>query len=520
MRKITEILRLKHEAGLTHRQIARSCGVGRTTVATYLARAAAAGIGWPLPADMDEAQLQARLLGQVLPAGTATRPLPDMAKVHRQLRRRHVTLQLLWEEYRVIHPEGYGYTQFCEHYNRWKAPLDVTLRQRHIAGEKTFLDWGGDTLSWMDGSTGAVHRAYLFVAVLGASDYTFVEAFADQQLPCWIDGHIHAVEYFGGCTRLWVPDNAKTGVTRACYYEPEIHRTYQELADHYGVAILPTRTHAPRDKAKVENAVLIAERRILAPLRDQTFFSLGELNTGIRTCLAQINQRPFQKIPGSRQELFQALDQPELKPLPTHRYQIGAWSRAKADIDYHIQVDWHFYSVPYQLTQQTVDVRLTDRTVEIFRQGRRVALHRRSHQRGDHTTDPAHRPKSHNKHLEWSPGRLLHWAGQVGPDCAQVVAHILAGKPHAEQGYRACLGIMHLARGYGEPRLEAACHRAVALDVCNYRSLQSILKNKLDQQPLATHSPQPCTPGPVHDNIRGHAYYQTLQHPTGENMPC
>ena len=231
---------------------------------------------------MDEEQLQARLFGEVAAASTPTRPLPDMATVHRQLRRRHVTLQLLWEEYRQTYPDGYGYTQFCEHYKRWKAPLEVTLRQRHIAGEKTFLDWGGDTLSWIDAATGETQRAYLFVAVLGASNYTYAEAFADQKLACWIDGHIHAVEYFGGCTRLCVPDNAKTGVIKPCYYEPEIHHAYQELADHYGVAILPTRTHAPRDKAKVETAVLIAARRILAPLRDQTFFSLGELNSATR----------------------------------------------------------------------------------------------------------------------------------------------------------------------------------------------------------------------------------------------
>jgi transposase len=271
MRKIAEILRLKHQAGLSNRQIGSSCGVGHPTVSKYLSRAAAAGIGWPLPADMHEEQLHRRLFPESGAEPCASRPLPDMEAVHRQLHRPHVTLQLLWEEYREAHPSGYGYTQFCEHYKRWKAPLSVTLRQHHVAGEKTFLDWAGKTAYWIDHDSGQKHPAFLFVAVLGASDYSFVTACADQRLPCWIDAHIQMVEFYGGVTRLWVPDNAKTGVDKACYYEPQIHQSYQELADHYGTAILPTRTYAPRDKAKVENAVLIAERRILARLRDQTF---------------------------------------------------------------------------------------------------------------------------------------------------------------------------------------------------------------------------------------------------------
>lgn len=516
MRKIREILRLQQEAGLSEREIARSSGVGRTTVANYLKRAAAAGIGWPVPAELDDEQLYARLFPEIPTVSTTARPLPDMAKVHQEVRRPHVTLQLLWEEYRGAYPEGYGYTQFCEHYKRWKAPLGVTLRQHHVAGEKTFLDWAGDALTVVDASTGEAQSAYLFVAVLGASDYLFAEALANQKLDSWIEAHIHAVEYFGGCTRLWVPDNAKTGVTKACYYEPEIHRTYQELADHYGVAILPTRTYAARDKAKVENAVLIAYRRILARLRDQTFFSLGDLNQAIRQALTQINQCPFQKLPGSRQTLFETLDRPYLRPLPEHRYQLGQWSVAKVNIDYHIQVDWHFYSVPYPLAQQQVEVRRSARTVEIYRQGQRVATHPRSWQRARYTTDPAHRPKSHQKHLEWTPGRLIDWAGEIGPECAQVVTQILASRPHPEQGYRACLGLMRLARSVGHQRMEAACRRAAALDVGTYKSIRSILHNKLDQQPLPTQIAQTTEAAPDHDNIRGHDYYQALPQTTEE----
>ena len=513
MRKTSEILRLKHEVGLSRRQIACSLGLTHPTVSKYLESARAAGLTWPLPEDLDEDRLHQLLFPEaddLVEPSRPARPLPDMADIHKALRRKHVTLQLLWEEYRAEHPDGYSYTQFCEHYNRWKAPLDVTLRQRHIAGEKTFLDWAGKTLRWRHPETGQDHPAYLFVAVLGASDYVFAEASADQKLDAWVETHIHMGDFYGGVTRLWIPDNAKTGVVKPCYYEPKIHRTYQELADHYGVAILPTRTHAPKDKAKVENAVLHAERRILARLGDQDFFSIGAVNVAIRTCLKELNARPFQKMAGSRLELFEELDQPALQPLPSHRYQLGEWRTAKANIDYHVQVDWHCYSVPYQLTQQTIEVRLSARTVELFHKGRRVAAHRRSRVKGGFTTDPAHRPKAHAKHLNWSPGRLIDWARTVGPQCAQVVSHIFAHKPHPEQGYRSCMGILRLATGYGDERLEAACRRALALDVISYQSIKSILKTKLDQQPLPLEEERRVTVAD-HDNIRGQAYYQTQE---------
>ena len=511
MRKTTEILRLKHEVGLTHRQIARSCGLSHPTVSKYLERAQHAGLGWPLPENVDEEHLQALLFPAAEDGSRPSRPLPDMEYIHKELRRAHVTRHLLWEEYRADHADGYSYTQFCEHYRRWKAPLEVTLRQRHLAGEKTFLDWAGKTLSWTDKATGEIHPAYLFVAVLGASNYTFAETFADQQLPAWLDAHIHAVEFFGGVTKLWIPDNAKTGVHKPCYYEPQINDSYQDLADHYGTAILPTRTYAARDKAKVEHAVLNAERRIMARLRNLTFFSLGELNDAVRRCLSELNARSFQKMSGSRSVLFKELDQPVLRSLPAHRYELGAWRQAKVNIDYHVQVDWHCYSVPYSLTQQQVEVRLSARTVEIFHKGRRVAAQARSRARHGFTTDPAHRPKSHQKHLAWTPSRLIDWARTIGPQCSQAVSDILQRKPHPEQGYRACLGMMRLGRDYGHERMEAACRRALALDACSYRSIRSILKTKLDQQPLPGQNTPLVPPVSTHDNIRGEAYYQETE---------
>jgi len=508
MRKLKEMLRLKHQAALTDRQIGRSLGLSHTTVSTYLQRAAEAGVSWPLAEEMEEEQLQALLVGSSCQPSSPSRPLPEMDYLHQELKRKGVTLQLLWEEYRAQHPSGYGYTQFCEYYGRWKKKLSPVLRQRYIAGEKTLVDWAGATIPWHNTTEKQEKEAFLFIGVLGASNYTFAEAFPNQQLDHWIEAHIHTFEFFGGVSPVLVPDNPRTGVHRACYYEPELNRTYAEMAAHYGTVVIPTRPYAPRDKAKAESAVLHAERRLLAALRDQTFFGVGQINTALRPLLAQLNARPFQKMEGSRRSLFEKLDQPALQPLPSHRYQIGYWREARANIDYHVQVDWHAYSVPSCLTQQTVEVRLSVRTVEIFHQGRRVALHTRSFERGGFTTDPAHRPKAHQHHLEWTPSRLIDWGNTLGPYTGQAVRALLKSKPHPEQGYRACLGLIRLARDYGRERMEAACRRALHLHSVSYKSVQSILKRRLDQQPLPT-APSRSVPPSSHANLRGARYYQT-----------
>ena len=508
MRKTKEILRLKHELGLTNRQIAASLHLSHTCVGQYLRRIRQAGIGWPLPEPLDEDQLRQLLLAAQKPPPESKRYLPPLDEVHRELRRKGVTLQLVWEEYHRAHPDGYGHTQFWEYYRRFCAQLDPALRQAHPAGERMFVDWAGLTIPLVDPQTGQSRPAHLFVAVLGASNYTYTEAFENTQLPSWIEAHVHAWEFFGGVARLTVPDNPKTAVTHACRYEPELNTSYQELAAHYGTVILPARARKPQDKAKVEAAVQHAERRILAVLRDQRFFSLAELNTAIRRELHVLNERPFQKLPGSRATLFAELDQPALQPVPATRYELALWRKAKANIDYHVQVDWHNYSVPYRLTHQPVEVRLTARTVEVFHRGQRVALHQRSHQPGGFTTDPAHRPKAHQRHLDWTPARLIGWAqNQVGPQCAAAVSYILEHKPHPEQGYRSCLGLMRLSRHHGRPRLEQACQRALLLEVCSYRSIKSILDTKLETQPLPA---QPASPVALvtHDNLRGAPYYQ------------
>jgi transposase len=520
MRKAREILRLKYEMGLGVRLIARSLRISHGTVVNYLQRAETAGVTWPLPEELNEEQLQNLLFSSQRPPDEARRALPDMAEVHKELRgKRHckgITLQLLWEEYRAEHADGYGYTQFCEYYNRFESGLEPVLRQTYVAGEKLFVDWAGETIPLAASHNIAMRQAYLFVAALGASNYTYVEAFENMRLACWIEAHIHAWEFFGGVTRITVPDNPKTAVIKACRYEPWLQRTYEELGECYGTVIIPARSREPQDKAKVEEAVQNSERRIVAVLRHLTFFNLTDLNVAIRKELVALNERPFQKMPGCRATLFVELDKPALLPLPAHRYEMGLWKEAKANIDYHVQVDWHFYSVPSRLANQLVEVRISLRIVEIFHRGQRVAVHQRNHQRGGFTTDPTHRPKSHQQHLEWTPSRLVSWSQkEVGKHCGEAVAKLLESKPHPEQGYRSCLGIMRLQRRYGVQRLESACQRAVALDACNYQSIKSILATAADRQPLPLNEKTAPNLKIVHQNLRGHEYYAPAESATG-----
>ncbi|NLX12515.1 MAG: IS21 family transposase [Phycisphaerales bacterium] len=517
MRKAKEILRLKHEQGLTNRQIGACLNLSHVSVGKYLRRAATAGLGWPLPENVREDAIDVLLLAGPSTSKQTPRPLPDATQIHRELQRKHVTLRLLWEEYRREHLDGYGYTQYCEHYRRFRDQLEPRLRQTYKAGEKLFVDWTGDTIPITDAQTGQTHPASLFVAVMGASDYIFATAFESRQQAFWIEAHIQAWEFFGGATEITVLDNEKTGVDRACRYEPDLNRCYAELATHYGTVVIPARPNDPRGKAKVENAVLHAERRIMAVLRNMTFFSLGELNTAIRNALRDINERPFQKLPGSRREHFEQVDRPVLRPLPSTRYETARWQHAKVNIDYHIQADWHFYSVPYRLVNQAVEVRLTARTVEVFHRERRVALHPRSYERGKATTDPAHRPLSHQRHLDWTPGRIIHWAEtDVGASAAQVITHIMEHWPHPEMGYRSSLGVMNLARLYGKERLEQACRRALQVDACSYRCIKSMLKTGLDAQPIP--ADPPIAKPVVHVNLRGATYYQNNQHPNEEGL--
>jgi transposase len=507
MRKIRELLRLHLGEGLSRRQAAIAAGMPYATAADHLARATRAGLGWPLPDDLDDGELEARLF--VPPSArppTELRPVPDWVGVHRELRRKGVTLQLLWLEYRERHPDGFGYSWFCRTYRTWQGRLDLVMRQEHHAGEKLFVDFAGMTLPITDPDTGEVWGAQLFVAVLGASNYTYAEAVASQALPHWIGAHAHAFEAFGGCPAIIVPDNLKAGVTRAHRYEPDINRTYAELAAHYGCAVIPARPYKPRDKAKAEQGVLLAERWVLAALRHRAFFSLAEANAAIAERVAWLNARPFTKLPGSRRELFESLDRPALRPLPARPYEYAEWKTAKVNIDYHVEVDRHWYSVPSRLVGQVCDIRLTATIVEVLHRGSRVASHRRSTRQGRFTTEPAHMPEAHRRHAAWTPGRIVAWAERSGPATGALVTEIMASRPHPEQGFRSCLGIMRLGRRYGDDRLEAAAVRALAIRAHSYRSVESILKAGLDGQPLPGSEPA-MTIG-AHANVRGPDYYE------------
>jgi transposase len=505
MRHIKNILRLKHQNHLSLREIARSCGLPVSTVGDYLQRAEGAGLAWPVPENLADPDLMTRLrLGaDSLAASAAAKPLPDWPGIHRELRRPNVTLQLLWQEYRQAHPEGYRYSRFCELYHAWAGVLEPVLRQVHEPGQKMFVDWAGQTVP-IHQAEGTVGQASLFVAVLGASKKIFAEAFADQKLESWISGHCQAFNYYGGVTRAVVPDNTKTAVVHPDRYEPVLHRTYHEMAQHYGTVILPARIKKPKDKAPVETAVGITQRQILAALRDRRFFSVGELNQTIRPLLNQLNAQPFQKLEGSRDSWFEAQEKSALLPLPTQPFEMATWGKATVNIDYHAVVDHHGYSVPYHLVHQQLETRLTATTVEFFHQSKRVAAHVRSQAPGKFTTLEEHRPKSHQRYLEWTPGRLIDWARKTGPQCARLVEQILRDRPHPEMGFRSCLGIIRLGKGVGAERLEAACARALRFGTCSYQSVKSILQSGLDRQAA---EPELPLNSPAHENVRGQNYY-------------
>ena len=513
MRQVREILRLKYEQRLPHRAIARACGVGLGTVSEYCRRAHQAGLTWPVPEDWDDGQLEGRLFQRVGDVVGVPRPRPDMAWIHQELKRPGVTLLRLWLEYLERQPAGYRYSQFCRHYQRWARTLAPTMRQIHRAGEKVFVDFSGKKPTLIDTATGEITTVELFVGALGASSYVYAEACSSQALASWISAHVRMLEYFQGCPAIFVPDNLRSGVTQACRYEPIINRTYLECAQFYGAAVVPARAGHARDKAVVEANVLVAQRWILAALRHQRFFSLAELNAAIGELLVVLNSRPLKKLGVSRRALFEPLDRPALRPLPATRYELAEWRDATVNIDYHVAVDHHYYSVPYQLVHQRVEVRLSATIVELFLKGRRVASHRRLWSRGQYATDPAHMPHAHRAHAEWTPSRLIAWGETTGSATAALIAAILATKPHPEQGYRACLGIMRLGKAAGAARLEAACARALALEAPSYRTVQNILASGVDRVPAAP-PPEPATL-PSHPNIRGRAYY------TGEEtLPC
>ncbi len=510
VRHLREILRQKLELKRSHREIARSVGTSSGMVSTALTRSKGVGLtSWVDVQTLTDDALDEKVYGIRSKRRLGRAPLPDGAYLHAELHRVGVTLQLLHLEYLEREPTGYRYTSFCEHYKRWLAKQKPSMRQVHVGGDKLFTDYSGKKPRIVDPATGEIIDVEFFVATLGASNFTYAEATRSQRVPDWIASHVRAFEFLGGVSRAVVPDQLKSGVTVACRYEPKLQRSYQEMAVHYGTVVLPARPGHPRDKAKVEGAVLIAQRWILAKLRNQTFHSIEALNERIGELLDELNDRPMRIYGKSRRQLFEQLDKPALRPLPEKRFSHGDWKPVTVNIDYHVEYEHHYYSVPHTLLGEKLWVRATPAMVEIFRdeslhEEARITSHARGHERGRHTTKVEHMPKAHQKHAEWSPSRIIHWAATIGPATGNLAQAILEERPHPEQGYRSCLGILRLGKRFGNDRLEAACARALHAGARSYRHVESILKHGLDRVPIdgdATLIPR------SHENVRGRDYY-------------
>ena len=506
MSKLRHTLQLLHGGTLSTRQIGAALGISKSTVSEVASYARAHGVDWPLAQSLSDEELQARLYPP--PVARASRHLePDYAHIHRELRRPGVTLQLLWEEYQQHHGgQAYKYSAFCEKYQSWSRQLKRSMRQTHEAGDKLFVDDAGQTVPIVDASTGEICQAQVLVAVLGASNYTYACATASQKAADWAASIIATLEFIGGVPRLLVPDQPRALMARPDRYEPTAHRLLEELSAHYSLAVMPARPAKPRDKPKVEVAVQVVERWILARLRHQSFFSLAELNRSIAALLADLNQRAFKKLPGNRASAFAELDRPVLRPLPAVRMPIARFKPARVNIDYHVELDGHYYSVPHALVGERVELRITATTVEVLHGSKRVAAHTLNHRKGAHTTTPEHMPASHRAHLQWTPAKLIDWGERIGAATAAVVRWQMEHRAHPEQGYRSCLGLMRLGREYGAERLEAACARAQSIRSPSYKSVASILRCGLDQHRREAASPAQASL-PLHENVRGPGYY-------------
>jgi len=500
------ILRLSYAQGLSAREVAERLKVSKSTVSTYLLRAREVGLAaWPPPAEYeDDAVLEQTLFRRMGRPPRDTRE-PHWPTVAAELKRKGVTLSLLWQEYRASHPDGYGYTWFCDTFRAFERRSGATWRNRHEAGAVMQTDYAGQTVEIVDPETGEVHEAQIFVAVLGASSHTFATASLTQRLPDWIAGQCQALAYFGGVPKSIVCDNLKAGVAKPLWFEPTLNETFAALAEHYDTTVLPTRPRKPRDKAKVEVAVQVVERWILARLRNRRFFSLGQLNEAIRALLVELNDRPMRHLGKSRRQMFDAIEREALAPLPATPFEYAEWKTAKVHPDYHVDVERTFYSVPHGLIGRNLQVRLTHRTVEIFHNHKRVAAHVRRSPHGGHATIPAHMPKAHRRYADRTPRNLIDQASRIGPNAALLVERMMRDRPHPEQGYRSAMGVISLSRRYEPDRVEAACERALTINTTSYSSLAAILRSGLD---LAGPEREPLLPLPPHANIRGPDYYR------------
>ncbi len=520
MRKTRQIIRRRMLQKMSAREVADSLEVGIGSVYNVIKRFEKVSLDWPSICELSDDQLEQRLY-EAAPQPKSDRNMPSMEYLHQELHKTGVTLQLLHIEYLEQNPDGYRYTQFCEYYRRWLKKNKLSMTQIHPAGKRMFVDYSGKRPEIVDAETGECTKVELFVAVLGASSCTYAEASRTQKSEDWIRSHQRAFEYFGGVTELVVPDQLRSGVSRPCWYEPGVQRTYDEMADHYDTTIMPARGRRPKDKAKVEVGVQVAQRWIMARLRNETFFSLVELNKRIAELLVDLNNRPMRKYGKSRRELFETLDKPALKPLPLIEFSFARWKlNATVHLDYHVQFENRFYSVPFQLRGEKVDIRANALSLEIICKNKRVASHVIMTGKGLYSTKPEHMPKSHRAHSEWSPARFMSWAGKIGENTERLVTAILEERPHPEMGYRSCLGILRLEKRYGAERLEKASARAFFARARSYKHVEAILKNSLDKIPLPEISDEPAQLSLAHENVRGPEYYNDFKTNTGEEKCC
>ena len=505
VRKTRQVFRLKWEGCFSNRAIARACKIGRATVRDYLDRAEKAGLSWTQVEQMNEADLEDALFPKAADRSKG-KITPDWSYINQELKRKGVTLRLLWQECYQSNPQAaYSYSQFCNLYRSWSKKLSPVMAQSYKGGELLFVDYAGLTIPYVYRISGEQKKAQVFVAALGASSYTYAEAQKGQDLNSWISGHVNSFEYFGGIPEIVVPDNLKSGVTSPCYYEPDINPTYDDLSLHYGFAIIPARVRAPRDKAKVETAVQVIERWVLAPLRKRTFFSVDEINKSIELLLEEVNNRVMEHLEKSRRELFESVDRPALRPLPNRPYEYAERKSATVNINYHVTFNKHYYSVPYTLIGKPTEIRATANTVEVFYKGERVASHMRDNRPGKYSTKSSHMPSNHRRRIEkWSPDRFIRWAGKIGSHTCQAIQVLLSSKRHPEQAYKTCIGTLKLADKYSPERLEAACRTAIRFNLYSYRQIHNILKNKMDKREQDEINHRPTS---VHEHVRGAQYY-------------
>lgn len=508
MQKLKEILRLKYSAKLSHRQIAKSLSISPSVVSTYTNRAAQLGIhSWPLEEKWDDLALNRAFLNTKTVLKKDSMPVPDWSQIKQALTNKIMTLQLLWEEYKAANPsQHYSYNHYCRLYKKWLGTQKLSMRQSHKAGEKLFVDYCGKTIEICDPKTGEIRIAQVFVAVLGASNYTYVEATYSQGLEDWIMSHVRCLEFLGGTPELIIPDNLKSAVTRSCRYEPDLNPTYLQFARYYQTTVIPARPYKPKDKSKAEVGVQIVERWIMGRLRHETFYSLKTLNERIQALLVDLNTRKMKKHPGTRLEQFQAIDQPALNPLPQHPYQYTQIKHVRVHIDYHVEINKHYYSVPYTLVKQRLEAHISGQQVKIYHQQNLVAIHPRADSPGRHTTDEQHMPVAHRSQSQWSPARFEQWAQKIGPHTERLVGVYLSQKRHPEQNYRRCLGLLNLAKKYEPEALDAACQRALSAGVYTVKTISNILQKGLEKQPLPNRK-QAINQPTEHLNIRGQGYY-------------